>query len=169
MPKLEGGQNWVKIDSRPYGKGLLTYIVDGNNVEVQTVEGEHTVGAGDYSDWTDANDSEYGSLAALLADMDEYIIHAGNHYTHITGAATTQVLSSPGLLKRIVINRSELSGTITIVDNTTGTTPVIGAVTFPAITLNSDIGVLEYDINVSTGIRVITTGTNLDITVVYSR
>lgn len=80
-------------------------------------------------------------------------------YKYISTATTTQVVTGQGQLIRIVIGSSV--GQITVVDATTGSTPVIA-------TLKSGIaeGTYDFNLNFFAGLRVITTGAAL-ITVVY--
>lgn len=82
---------------------------------------------------------------------------------YITTATTTQVKTGPGVLKRIVINKPVSTGTISIVDNTSGTT-----VTHGIITSTADLKpfYIDFDVRFSTGLRIITTQAQ-DITVVY--
>jgi hypothetical protein len=87
-----------------------------------------------------------------------------NAYAHISSATTTQVFTGACSLVAIIVNATS-AGTITIVDNTTGTTPVVGV-------LKASIAEGTYNygapagITLSTGLRVITGGAS-DITVVY--
>lgn len=84
-------------------------------------------------------------------------------YYHISGDAATHVLKlSSGVLHKIIFNNT--SGTnITIVDNVTGATPVIGIIT----TSLSAPGTWDFDLAFNTGLILITTGNSLDATVVY--
>ena len=84
--------------------------------------------------------------------------------TRITTATTTQVKGGPGLLKRIVVNVPISAGTISIIDNTSGTT-----VTHGVITSTADLKpyVIECGYLMSTGIRIITAQAQ-DICVVYA-
>lgn len=83
-------------------------------------------------------------------------------YFHGTTAATTVLKYGPGTLHRVIINQS--SGTlITIVDNVTGSTPVIAVIGAPAAAGPS---ALPYETAFNTGLTVISTGT-WDYTVVY--
>jgi hypothetical protein len=89
-----------------------------------------------------------------------------NHYvyTRITTAATTQVKNGPTTLKRIVVNVPIAASTITIVDNISGTTPVVGVITSTA---DLKPYFIDFDANLSTGLRIITTNAQ-DITVLWS-
>lgn len=78
-------------------------------------------------------------------------------YQNVTTATTVQV-SGPCRKIMITVNNG-WTGTITVIDNTTGSTPLIGTITNP-VTGNF----FEY-FNISTGARITTTGTVGDITV----
>jgi hypothetical protein len=82
-------------------------------------------------------------------------------YEYISTATTTQVASGQGQLVRIIVGTTA-AGAITVVDATSGSTPVIA-------TLKSSIaeGTYEFGINFFAGLRVITAAGSL-ITVVYS-
>lgn len=84
-------------------------------------------------------------------------------YYHLSGNAATHTLKlGPGILHKIIFNNT--GGTdITIVDNVTGTTPVIGIIT----TTTAAIGEWDYSIPFNTGLILITIGNGLDATVVY--
>lgn len=83
------------------------------------------------------------------------------NYTNITTATTTQVKSGPGRLIRIVLNETT-DGAITIIDNTSGSTPVIGVIgTTTAPTY------LYYGVKFQTGLRVTTAGAS-DVTIVWT-
>ena len=82
-------------------------------------------------------------------------------YTNITTATTTQVSATPARLIRVIFNNTTAS-TVTIVDNTSGTTPAVATIAASAL-LGS---VFYYGIRMS-GIRVITAGAS-DITVVWT-
>lgn len=84
-------------------------------------------------------------------------------YNYITTATTTQVKSGSGYLHKIVLNKPVASSTIKLIDNTAGTTANIGI-----ITNTTDVKPYElvYDVRFSTGLRIVTSGTD-DITVIY--
>lgn len=81
----------------------------------------------------------------------------------ITTATTTQVKTGPGRLVRIVINTPVSTGTIGILDNTSGTTVTIGTITS---TTDLKPFYIDFDVKFSLGLRIVTTQTQ-DITVVY--
>lgn len=84
-------------------------------------------------------------------------------YYHVSGDAATHVLKlGAGILHKIIFNNT--TGTsITIVDNVTGTTPVIGLIT----TTTAALGDWNYSIPFNTGLILITAGNGLDATIVY--
>lgn len=83
-------------------------------------------------------------------------------YTNIASATTTQVNTGPTRLIRIVVNTTAAAA-ITIVDNTTGSTPAVATIAAsPAIG-----SVFYYGIRLTTGLRIITAGAS-DITVVWT-
>jgi len=79
---------------------------------------------------------------------------SNNITTRITTATTTQVRTGPCVLKRIVINVPVSTGTISLIDNTSGST-----VTHGVVTSTADLKpfVIECDYRFYTGLRVITT------------
>ena len=86
--------------------------------------------------------------------------------TNIVGAAsTTDIGVGDCVLERIVINRPVASATITVYDNTAASGTVVATITLPA-TLLEDTHVIEYNAVCNIGCTVVTTGANLDITVV---
>lgn len=67
-----------------------------------------------------------------------------------------------GILHKIIYNNT--SGTdLTVVDNVTGTTPVVGVIT----TTSACLGVWDYYIPFNSGLILITTGNGLDATIIY--
>lgn len=84
-------------------------------------------------------------------------------YSHLTAAAAANVKAGPGRLHRITINTSA-SGTITVRDALTDTTPIMAVVTTVA-----SVGpvTIEFDAPFTVGLRV-TPSATMDITVVYS-
>jgi len=84
-------------------------------------------------------------------------------YYHLSGDAATHVLKlGAGILHKIIYNNT--SGTsLAIIDNSTGTTPVVGTIT----TTSSALGVWDYYIPFNNGLILITVGNGLDATIVY--
>lgn len=84
-------------------------------------------------------------------------------FEYISTATTTQVKTGAGILHKIIVNAPASGSTIGILDNTTGTTVNLGE-----ITNTTDLKPYElvYDCRFSTGLRIVTSGTD-DITVVY--
>ena len=83
--------------------------------------------------------------------------------TNITTATTTQVKIGPGVLKRIIINTPVATGTIKVIDNTSGTTSTHGVLT---TTTDLKPSFIDYDCKMANGIRIVTTQTQ-DITIVW--
>jgi hypothetical protein len=88
---------------------------------------------------------------------------SGSRIYHIAGAATTQVVTGKGVLRKIVVNTPIASSTIKLIDNTSGSTVNIGTITNTSAVEPYE---LCYDIKFRTGLRIITSGAD-DITVVY--
>lgn len=86
-----------------------------------------------------------------------------SQYKYIAGAATTQVKTGRGRLRRIVLNKPVASATISLIDGTSGTTANLGI-----ITNTSDVKPYYLDFNLifMNGLRIVTSGAD-DITVVY--
>ncbi len=84
-------------------------------------------------------------------------------YKNITGNAATYVLKlNAGKIHKLIFNNT--SGTsLTIYDNTSAAAPVIGTITTTA----SALGVWNVGIPFFTGLTIVTTGNNLDLTVIY--
>lgn len=86
-----------------------------------------------------------------------------SQYQYINSATTTQVKSGRGRLRRIVFNKPIASSTVTIYDETSGTSKVIGL-----ITNTSDVKpyFLDFNIIFGTGLKIVTSAADF-ITVVY--
>lgn len=92
----------------------------------------------------------------------------GSSFLNIPTAATNNAIKTgPGVLHKVVMNFPVASGTVTIYDSLTATGTKIATITLPA-SLVSD-GPLDptYDVAFSTGLTVVTTGSNMDTTVTY--
>ncbi len=86
----------------------------------------------------------------------------GGDYLNISSANTYQVKTGEGVLRRIVVNGGTLTGTIKLIDNTSGSTVNIGTIGANQVAAQN----YEYNLNFSVGLRIITSA-NVDITVVY--
>jgi hypothetical protein len=86
-----------------------------------------------------------------------------SQFQRITTAATTQVKTGRGRLRRIVNNTPQATSTITLIDGTSGTTANIGVITNTA-----DVKpyYVDYNLIFMHGLRIVTSDTD-DITVVY--
>lgn len=97
--------------------------------------------------------------------MSTNVIPVGLLFNNITTATTTVVSSVPCVLYRIIKNKKVLSGVTTIYDNTAASGTKVGTITEPATLLDNQIA-LEYGVNCSTGLTIVTSAAE-DITVVY--
>ena len=91
-----------------------------------------------------------------------YIREPSYSYFHGTTSATTVLKESSGTLAKVIIN-SATGTTITLYDNTTATGTVIAVI-------DTGLGLpsaLDFNVNFSTGLTVVSTGT-WDFTVTYS-
>lgn len=86
-------------------------------------------------------------------------------FLNITTATTTVVKSGPGILKKIIFNTPIINSTITIYDNTSAAGTKIGTITLGATLLGAE-NERNYEARFSTGLTIVTTGTN-NITVIY--
>lgn len=85
-------------------------------------------------------------------------------FAYIAAAGTTQVVTGPGRLIRVVVN-TPLDGSINLIDNTSGTTTNIGLIKTATASLN--VPYYYYGIKFTAGLRVVVTGNN-DVTIVYT-
>lgn len=85
----------------------------------------------------------------------------------VSGASTTTVIKTgAGFLSGIVINTPITAATLTIYDNTAASGTKLGTVLLP-VTVGAPTRI-AYDCNFSTGLTIVSTGLNLDFTVVYA-
>lgn len=87
---------------------------------------------------------------------------------NITTQTTTAVKSGPGVLHNIIINTPLANGVITIYDNTAGSGTVIGTITMPATLLTTGPFTVQYHAQFNTGLTIVTSGANQNITVTYA-
>lgn len=81
------------------------------------------------------------------------------------GVSETKVAKyGPGTLHRIIVNDPDTNGTITIYDNTTASGDIIAVIDVSKITT---INTLEYDVDFSTGLTIVSATTPGDFTFVY--
>lgn len=85
---------------------------------------------------------------------------------HITTATTTLVKTGPGTLRRVCVNTQVASGTVTIDDALSATTPTYGVITSPSTITGVTPFCQPYDISFFTGLTIVTTGAQ-DVTVEY--
>lgn len=90
------------------------------------------------------------------------LISESNYY-NLTGTAATHIIKrGPGKLHKVIFNNT--SGTSFIIyDNTSALAPIIGSIT----TASESIGSWDYQCPFFNGLTIVTTGNNLDLTVIY--
>ena len=86
-------------------------------------------------------------------------------YTYITTATTTQIATGGLVLKAVVINATQ-TGSIKLIDGTSGTTATIASI--PAGALAGTLTYGNTGITLGNGLRVITSS-SADVTIVWSR
>jgi len=149
-----------------------------NSKVIFSIDGEllHTISAST-STWSatmnfhvfaDSVNSDVIGASATLAMRSATIYRLGkletqSQYYRVSGNAATHVLKlGAGTLHKIVFNNT--TGTsLQIVDNVTGTTPIIGLIT----TATGAQGAWDYNVPFFTGLILITVGNGLDATIVY--
>jgi hypothetical protein len=91
-------------------------------------------------------------------------------YSNITDQSTNDLIFGPdgtergGVLRRIVVNEFTANGVVTVTDGAGGT--AVATITSPGALLQSH-GTFEYNLTLQTGLRVVTSGADQDITVVW--
>lgn len=99
-------------------------------------------------------------------DQTNHVLKTENQfvYTNITTATTTVVKSGAGFFHGIMVNKPVAAATIAIYDNTAGSGPLIGTITFGASVL-ADISFRQYNVKFNTGLTIVTSGAT-DLTVI---
>ena len=88
-------------------------------------------------------------------------------WTNIATQDEFNVKQSAGYLKRIVMNTPLASGVVAVYNNGSGASISMATITNPA-TLLSDTSIgIDYDLAFDSGLTIVTSGANQDITVVY--
>lgn len=94
-----------------------------------------------------------------------YINQSESYKTaHITGQATTLIKTGAGFLHSITFNKPTATGTVTIDDALTATTPTLAIVTTPASPMPVT---LTYDIPFAIGLTIVTGTADQDLTISY--
>lgn len=84
---------------------------------------------------------------------------------NMVGAATTTWKIGSGRLHRIVVNNSNVNGTITVYDNTAASGTKLATITLTAAALAPVT--VDYGVDFNTGLTIVTSAAATDITVVY--
>lgn len=160
------------------GTTVKTYEIYWSNSKVYFVIGGdllHTVSASsatwantmNFHAFADSLNSGTASLVTLAVRvMTIYRLGKAETqpiYKNISGnAATWNLKNGPGILHKLIFNNT--SGTSFIIyDNTSAAAPIIGTVT----TASNSLGSWDYGVPFFNGLTIVTTGNNLDMTVVY--
>nr|AKH47756.1 pol-like polyprotein [uncultured marine virus] len=86
-----------------------------------------------------------------------------------TAATNNAIVAGSGVLHTIVVNFPVASATITVYDALTATGTKIATITLPATLLNQGPMYVNFDCIFAVGLTIVTTGTNFDITVNYTK
>jgi len=127
----------------------------GNPVKIGAVYNA-TLSAVTTGNRTDLQTNAFGELA----------VRSRNKFTRVTGNATTTVKTGAGILSQVCWGTVGANGsTATVYDNTSAAAPIITVMT-PVNAQNSQC--FKFDLDVATGITIVTTGSaNNDITITY--
>lgn len=121
----------------------------------------------------DTNNNLNTNLATSIAgeDIANDVLKTEHRFSasNITLAAptTTLVKTGVGLLHSVIINKPLANGVIAIYDGVDATGTLLGTITKPATLLNDQVDVVVYDIPLSVGLCIVTSGAAQDITVTY--
>lgn len=100
-----------------------------------------------------------------LNKFGELSIRQRNNYSHIIGAQTKLVKTGPAILNKIIMGTVNGTSQITVYDGVDATGYVISIISCVA---NSTTTTIHFDVEISTGITIVTAGAaNMDITVLY--
>lgn len=95
----------------------------------------------------------------------------GNEVVNITTQTTTTIFSDRAILKWVIINNPQDSGSVVIYNNTAGSGTKVGTILRPASQLN-DAPIRwgsEEGIVLGVGCTIVTSGANQDITVQWAK
>lgn len=121
----------------------------------------------------EANDQGKVTLNTAIAgeDIVNDVLKVEQRWSavNITLAAptTTLVKTGVGLLHSIIINKPLANGVITIYDGVDATGTLLGTITKPATLLSDLVNAIIYDIPLTVGLCIVTSGAAQDITVTY--
>jgi hypothetical protein len=95
------------------------------------------------------------------------MLETGYNNNHISGAHSVAVSPRPGILKGIAVNTPIANATVTVYDGLDNTGAVLGVITLPADVTAMPPATLLENIAYAVGLYVVTTGANLDVTVIW--
>jgi len=163
-PATFGVSGSVQVGSGSYPTTTLNAVT--YNIPAPVLTSGQSIGLqGDVFGNTQVNQATHvtGENQAL-----DFMKSAGGYaYVNYTTANTgVQIKTGTGLLGRLIINTPIAAGTVALYDNTSAATP-IALITLPG-TLNSDGPiVVQYECLFAVGLYMVSTGTNLNVTVCY--
>lgn len=101
MPKLVNATSYVQIDNHRFSKNHLNFDIDSEG-KVFVYYGQQPMRVlftGSYDEWTDSNDSAYGSIALLTADLNSFLFLSSSSATGFesTDNSSTDVLAGAGV------------------------------------------------------------------------
>lgn len=84
-----------------------------------------------------------------------------------TAASNAAIKTGAGVFRKLIINTPIAAGTVTVYDSLTATGTKIATVTLPATLISDGMVEADYNCAFSTGLTVVTTGSNMDTTITY--
>lgn len=140
------------------------FVLDGEVV--------HLMGGGLGLRGSYPNSFENINSGGSTANVELYVLGSFNQrygpnfqqprFANIVGAATTLLKNQPGHIYRLNVNAGSGVNTATLYDNTIAAGPTIAT-----LDVNKVAGTIEFGIDFSTGLTIVTTGAATDITVVF--
>ncbi len=147
-------------------KGLATHQI-GNGEVSQARNRNIAAAATTYASATNSATWTSSGVKELTITAQ---VNSAKHWTYVnyaTAQSSTTLITGAGVLHAIVINFPVASATVTVYDNTAASGTKIALITLPAALLSSGPEEILLDVKFSTGLTIVTTGTNFDVTFAY--
>lgn len=150
-----------------YTNGSVYFSIDGTLLHKVTASTATWTNTMSMHIWMEASNSGNSSAVAMYTRVASIArlgkLETQPKYYNLTGNAATHTLKlGAGILHNIIFNNT--SGTSLIIyDNTTGAAPIIGSIS----TASAALGSWDYHLPFFNGLVIVTTGNNLDLTVIY--
>ena len=120
---------------------------------------------------TNINEREWGKFTEDADGNISMRASVGNEtsysWSNILTQAEFNIKESAGYLKGIVINTPLASGVISVFNNGSGASVPIATITQPGTLLSDTTTRVDYDLAFDSGLTIVTSGANQDITVIY--